>query len=243
MQPENQDNQSQPVEAPTPENTPTPQQTPVQVQQPVNQNNQAQNQPIQATPQGDPGQGFGIASLVTSVLGMGLLGIILGIIGLQKSKKAGHSNIMALIGTVWGSLVTLAAIPIIIGLILANFSGAQNIAKDTESVNDINGVHSQLEIYYNLNNNYPLEITSESLKGVDPEYLIDSNDKPFEVFTTAKSETEAESTSTPTSKQRYQYIGYKCNDVGCEGYILRSYIGKPTAARPNPYTKYGLNNY
>ena len=60
----------------------------------------------------DPGHGLGIASLVVSLLGAGLVGLILGIIGLKKSKSAGHGNGLALAGIIIG------AVNMIVGLII-----------------------------------------------------------------------------------------------------------------------------
>ena len=61
------------------------------------------NQPQQVTPNGtpqpqtvfDPGRGFGIASLVLALCTLGLFAVIFGIIGLRKSRRAGHKNGMA----------------------------------------------------------------------------------------------------------------------------------------------------
>ena len=65
------------------------------------------------TPAINPGRGLGIASLVTSLLGIGLVGIILGSIGLSKSKKAGQKNGLALAGVIIGAIDTVATIIII----------------------------------------------------------------------------------------------------------------------------------
>ena len=53
---------------------------------------------------GNPGHGLGIASLVFSILGVGLVGIILGALGLSKSKKAGQKNGLAVAGIIVGVL-------------------------------------------------------------------------------------------------------------------------------------------
>lgn len=56
----------------------------------------------------NPGQGLGIGSLVCSLLGISLIGLILGIIGLKKSKAAGMSNGMALAGIIISSIGLVA---------------------------------------------------------------------------------------------------------------------------------------
>jgi hypothetical protein len=61
----------------------------------------------------NPGHGLGIASLIVSILGAGLIGIILGVIGLNKSKKAGQKNGLALAGIIVGAL-NLIVVTIII---------------------------------------------------------------------------------------------------------------------------------
>jgi hypothetical protein len=58
----------------------------------------------------DPGHGFGIASLILSIIGLHLVGLILGIVGLNKSKKAGHTNNLALAGIILGGLGFVLAI-------------------------------------------------------------------------------------------------------------------------------------
>lgn len=52
----------------------------------------------------NPGQTLGIVSLVTSLLGISLVGLITGIIGLNQSKKAGQSNGLAIAGIVIGAI-------------------------------------------------------------------------------------------------------------------------------------------
>ncbi len=61
----------------------------------------------------DPGHGLGIASLVLSILGVHLVGLILGIIALNKSKKAGHTNNLAL------AAIILSGIGLSIAIIFA----------------------------------------------------------------------------------------------------------------------------
>lgn len=66
---------------------------------------------VPQTPQGqpvvvqtNPGQGLGIASLVCSLIGMSLVGLILGIIAMKKSKEVGMSNGLALAGVIISSI-------------------------------------------------------------------------------------------------------------------------------------------
>lgn len=71
--------------------------------------------PVTGSVVANPGKGLGIASLITSLLNIGLVGLILGIIGLKKSKAVGQSNVLAVIGIILG---ILSIIGTIIGIIL-----------------------------------------------------------------------------------------------------------------------------
>jgi len=68
----------------------------------------------------NPGHSFGIASLITALVGFGPVGIILGIIGLKKSKSAGHKNGLALAGLIAGIVTTILAIVFIVSLSVAS---------------------------------------------------------------------------------------------------------------------------
>lgn len=62
----------------------------------------------------NPGHGLGIASLVLSLIGVGLVGLILGIVGLNKSKKVGQKNGLAIAGIIIGAINTVVVTLIII---------------------------------------------------------------------------------------------------------------------------------
>ncbi|MBP2414541.1 hypothetical protein JOF48_003340 [Arthrobacter stackebrandtii] len=61
--------------------------------------NQGQPGPYGA-PAVDPGKTLGIISIILPFVGLGLVGLILGIIGKVKSKKAGFKNTPALVGII-----------------------------------------------------------------------------------------------------------------------------------------------
>lgn len=63
----------------------------------------------------DPGHGLGIASLILSILGVGLVGIILGAVAMKKSRDAGHKNGIAIAGIIVG------AVSVVIGLLVFLF--------------------------------------------------------------------------------------------------------------------------
>lgn len=73
---------------------------------------QAPTPPVTEAPAAaNPGKGLGIASLIVSLVGAGLVGLILGIVGMNKSKKAGQKNGFALAGIIIG------AVNIVVGII------------------------------------------------------------------------------------------------------------------------------
>ncbi|MDN5275649.1 MAG: hypothetical protein JWN33_298 [Candidatus Saccharibacteria bacterium] len=88
----------------------------------------------------NPGQGFGIASLVTSLVGLGLVGLILGIIGINQSKKAGQKNGFALAGIIIGIaniiVATLFLILMAIG-IFGFMSQCKDLGPGTHTVNGV----------------------------------------------------------------------------------------------------------
>ncbi len=67
----------------------------------------------------NPGKGLGIAGLVLSffMFGLNLVGLILSIIGLKKSKAAGMSNGPAVAGIIISILTIIATLAIVGGLI------------------------------------------------------------------------------------------------------------------------------
>lgn len=92
--------------SPTP---PLPPQAPAAPQPPVPP---AQPQYVQPAVS-KPGEGLAIASLITSLLGIGLVGLILGIISFNETKKAGYpKNGMAIAGVII-SAVQIALVVIV----------------------------------------------------------------------------------------------------------------------------------
>lgn len=70
-------------------------------------------------PRPNPGQAMGIAGLITSFF-LAVVGLVLSIVGLNQSRKAGMSNTPAVIGIVVGSLGTLVTVVfIIISIVVA----------------------------------------------------------------------------------------------------------------------------
>ncbi|WP_402467541.1 DUF4190 domain-containing protein [Isoptericola aurantiacus] len=94
-------------------------------------------------PTQNPGTTFGIVGLVLGFLGpLSLVGLILSIVGLRKSKKAGQSNGVAIAGIVVSSLV-------LIGVIIGGIALGVGLAHVIEVCNDLGpGTHVQDGITY-----------------------------------------------------------------------------------------------
>ncbi|MCQ1953930.1 DUF4190 domain-containing protein [Arthrobacter sp. zg-Y238] len=69
----------------------------------------AYGQDAYAQPRPNPGQAMGIAGLITSFF-FSIVGLVLSIVGLNQSRKAGMSNVPAVIGIIVGGLGTLFGI-------------------------------------------------------------------------------------------------------------------------------------
>jgi len=78
-----------------------------------------------APEQTDPGKTLGIVGLVLSIIGCtSLIGLILSIVALNKSKKAGYKNGIALAGIIVGAimLVVLIVVGIVAGIGIAELA-------------------------------------------------------------------------------------------------------------------------
>jgi hypothetical protein len=92
-----------------------------------------------APPAEDPGKTLGIVGLVLSFF-TAIIGLIISIVALRKSKKAGFKNTPALIGIIVGILSTIAAIIIGIVSIVAFSALLSQCAQLGPGVHDVNGV-------------------------------------------------------------------------------------------------------
>ena len=64
-------------------------------------------------------------------------------------------------------LIVIVVIGILAGLVLNAFGNIQERARDTERQNDINTIHTQLELYYTENSAYPASLND--LSDLNPE--------------------------------------------------------------------------
>ena len=142
-------------------------------------------------------------------------------------------------------LIVIAIIIILAALVLNNFQGAQAKARDTQRVTDVNNVHSKLEEYYNENNYYPNTFTAATFPGIDAESLKDPKGNTITINAAVADATAANAVNTQSGTNNYLYIPYNCTGAGntqCSGYVLKTWIEKPSSTTPNPTVKLGLNN-
>lgn len=145
-------------------------------------------------------------------------------------------------------LIVIAIIAILAALVLNNFQGAQAKARDTQRTTDVNNIHSKLEEYYNENGAYPQTFAASDLPGIDAESLKDPKGQSVTINAAVADQTAAQAVAAPTasSASQYLYVSYPtgCTNAAknCTGYVLKSYIEKPSSTTPNPYVKLGLNN-
>ena len=100
---------------------------------------QSLQQPYGAPPAEDPGKTLGIIGLVLSFF-TAIIGLIISIVALRKSKKAGFKNTPALIGIIVGILSTIVAIIIAAVSIFALTAVLSQCAQLGPGVHDVNGV-------------------------------------------------------------------------------------------------------
>lgn len=140
-------------------------------------------------------------------------------------------------------LIVIAIIAILAGLVLNNFQGAQAKARDTGRVTDINNIHSKLEEFYNENGAYPNTFTQATFPGIDAGSLLDAEGVTIVINAAVADEAAADGVANPDTTQEYLYVPFPTGCTNnCTGYILKTFIERPTGTTPNPFRKEGLNN-
>lgn len=99
---------------------------------------QGYQQPYGAGPAEDPGRTLGIIGLVLSFF-TAVIGLIISIVALRKSKKAGFKNTPALIGIIVGILSTVVALIIGIVSVIAVTAVLSQCAELGPGVHEVNG--------------------------------------------------------------------------------------------------------
>jgi type II secretory pathway pseudopilin PulG len=132
-------------------------------------------------------------------------------------------------------LLMVLVIIILAGLVLTNYQAARAKERDTQRIKDVNLIDSKLE-------------TSKDLFGIADENLKDPNNQLIVIHAPVGDSTAAQAVPNPlvSSKSSYLYIPYPagCTNAAnnCSGFVLKTYVEKPTSTTPNPYTKVGINN-
>lgn len=145
-------------------------------------------------------------------------------------------------------LLMVLIIIVLSGLVLTNYQAARAKERDTQRIKDVNMIDSKLETYYNQNNAYPATFSSAELFGIAEDNLKDPNSHPIVMNPPVIDSTAAQAVDNPkaSSKSSYLYIPYPagCTNAAnnCSGFVLKTFIEKPTSTTPNPYNKVGINN-
>lgn len=124
----------------------------------------------------NPGKTTGIVSIILSCIGLGVFGLITGIISMNKSKKAGASTTIGLVGTIL-SVLSILIIGVVLTLLLVTMASYDKIkqrAQDNLMQSNANIVQQRAKVYQTAMGNYPATIaefehmSETSLTGISP---------------------------------------------------------------------------
>lgn len=156
----------------------------------------------------------------------------------MKQKQAGYTLVEL--------LMVMVLLGMLIGLAFVGIPNSQRDGRDTERVTDIDTLQSRLEDYYSDRASYPASLSTSVFPRLDPAALKDPAGQSLKNNTPVSDQSAAQLTTNPAdSPNQYIYTAYpiNCDSVPpCTGYVLKSFIESPTAKRPNPYVKRGINN-
>jgi hypothetical protein len=95
-----------------------------------------------APPQQNPGRTLGIVALVLAIVpvGLQLVGLILGIVALVQSRKAGQKNGIALAAIIVSAVLLVLTIVLVIVFVIPTFSAAATCAADPTAIVTVWGV-------------------------------------------------------------------------------------------------------
>ncbi|MDQ5972541.1 MAG: ral secretion pathway protein [Patescibacteria group bacterium] len=145
-------------------------------------------------------------------------------------------------------LLMVLIIIILSGLVLTNYQAQRAKQRDSQRVQDINLIDNKLETYYNDKNAYPATLSAQELFNIDEAVLKDPDGKTIVAHPPVGDSVAAQAVANPNEKSAssYLYIPYPtgCTNAAnnCTGFVLKTFIEKPTSTTPNPYTKVGINN-
>ena len=111
----------------------------------------------------DPGKVLGIIGLIVAFTGINILGLILSIIGNNKSKEAGYKNSIAIVGIWLNSIfMVFVSIGLLASITIVSYTGVTQKAKTAQASSYASSVESVAEVYMAETENYPDEISDFS---------------------------------------------------------------------------------
>ncbi len=105
----------------------------------VNTNPGSSSGSQQTSPSEDPGKTLGVVGFVMSLVGFGLISLILSIIARKKSKQAGHSNGFALAGIIISTITILVSFVIAALLVFGGIKAAEYCQENGSTVQNADG--------------------------------------------------------------------------------------------------------
>jgi hypothetical protein len=150
--------------------------------------------PIQQ-PATDPGKLFNILGLVFAFIALQVPGLILSIIGLRKSKKAGFPTTLAIVGICLNILFMIVTVGIITAIAMVAYNGVQERTLNSSYQLNADSIIKKAEVYHMNHEIYP---TVEQLSSATDNAALTDEEK-----------TTLKDTDQPTGDE----IGYKiCQD-------------------------------
>lgn len=126
------------------------------------QQSSPQQQPSQQQPAIDPGKTLGIVGFIMPFVGLSPVGLILSIIGHNKSKKAGIDNKLSFAGIIINAVflfLSVIAIVISIALMVVSYSGINAIEDTAAAKTTASATQFIAEARWTDNGSFPDEIS------------------------------------------------------------------------------------
>ena len=115
----------------------------------------------------DPGKTLGIVGFIMAFIGLQLVGLILSIVGFNKSKNAGFKNSLAFVGIILNGVflaLAIIIIPIIVLSIFVSYNGISERANTSAAQSSAAQVAKNAELYAADNGTYPTTFSQISNK-------------------------------------------------------------------------------
>jgi hypothetical protein len=174
-------------------------------------------QPTATKNKSDPGFVFGIVSLVSSIFGFGLFGIIFGIVAIVQSKKVGKTNVLGIIGIIWGILSGIFFF-VLISVFLAVPTLQQN-QRNMAATNTLFMLESELSTYYTTYGYFPVSIDDSGNSTFFTATVDSSGNNLFNDAPQANQEAAIDAVYNNLPQRTFVYVPYDCTDYKCKDYI------------------------